>query len=200
MTPFEPGIPGVSVLIWADSDADGIPDWQGFGGVQVTDADGYYRFEGLEPGNYVVFVWQVNNWDVGEPLEGFVSSDVYEENADNDVDLDNNGSGSAFSDIFSGIVTLTTDGEPLNDGDPEDCIFDFDAGGNNTVDFGFYDPNAIDLDEDGFPDFADCDDSNPDMSILRSQKCLTMASMTIVMLRLWMMTWIKMALVLVGRL
>lgn len=162
--PFEPGIPGVSVLIWADSDGDGIPDWQGFGGVQVTDADGYYRFEGLEPGNYVVFVWQVNNWDVGEPLEGFVSSDVYEENADNDVDLDNNGSGSAFSDIFSGIVTLTTDGEPLNDGDPEDCIFDFDAGGNNTVDFGFYDPNAIDLDEDGFPDFADCDDTNPDVN------------------------------------
>jgi len=58
------------------------------------------------------------------------------------VDLDNNGFGPAFSDIMSGIVTLTLDGEPLNDGDPEDCFFDYDPGGNNTVDFGFYNPNT----------------------------------------------------------
>ncbi|MDA9773828.1 MopE-related protein [Saprospiraceae bacterium] len=162
--PFEPGIPGVSVLIWGDSNGDDIPDSQGFGGVRVTDEEGYYRFEGLQPGNYVVFVWQVDNWGDGEPLQGFLSSDVFEENADNDIDLDNNGSGNAFTDIFSGIVTLTIDGEPLNDGDPEDCIFDFDSGGNNTIDFGFYDPNAMDVDQDGFPDSADCDDMNPDVN------------------------------------
>jgi len=39
-------------------------------------------------------------------------------------------------------VTLTLDGEPLNDGDPEDCFFDYDPGGNNTVDFGFYNANT----------------------------------------------------------
>ncbi len=138
--PNEPGIPGVSVVIWSDTDDDGVPDSQGFGGVQITDAEGYYRFGGLQPGNYVVFVWQVDNWEPGQPLEGFVSSDVFEQNANNDIDLDNNGSGNPFTDIFSGIVTLTLDGEPLNDGDPEDCIFNYDAGGNNTVDFGFYDP------------------------------------------------------------
>lgn len=140
--PEEPGIPGVSLVIWSDSDGDNIPDWQGFGGVRVTDADGYYRFTGLQPGNYVVFVWSVNNWDPGEPLENFVSTNGLVLNADNDVDLDNNGSGNPFSDIMSGIVTLSSDGEPLNDGDPLSCYFNYDASGNNTIDFGFYDPNV----------------------------------------------------------
>ena len=35
--PDEPGIPGVSMVIWSDPDGDGTPDWQGFGGVEVTD-------------------------------------------------------------------------------------------------------------------------------------------------------------------
>ena len=104
--------------------------------------DGYYRFDGLAPGNYVVFVWQVDNWGDGEPLNGFQSTGYFVADANNDIDLDNNGSGPAFSDIMSGIVTLTLDGEPLNDGDPEDCFFDYDPGGNNTVDFGFYNTNT----------------------------------------------------------
>lgn len=140
--PDEPGIPGVSLVIWSDSDGDDIPDWQGFGGVQVTDEEGYYRFSGLEPGNYVVFVWQVDNWGPDEPLHGFQSTNGFVANANNDVDLDNNGSGNPFTDIFSGIVTLTLDGEPLNDGDPFNCYFNYDASGNNTVDFGFFDPNV----------------------------------------------------------
>jgi len=138
--PDEPGIPGVSVVIWSDPDGDGIPDWQGFGGVKVTDENGYYKFTGLKPGNYVVFVWQINNWDVGEPLHGFVSSKVFEPNANNDVDHDNNGLGNPNSDIMSGIVTLTSGAEPLNDGDTYNCYFDYDGSGNNSVDFGFYDP------------------------------------------------------------
>jgi hypothetical protein len=62
--------------------------------------------------------------------------------------MDNNGFGNAFSDIMSGIVTLTADGEPLHDGDPFNCYFDYDAGGNNTVDFGFYDPSINTSNED----------------------------------------------------
>lgn len=139
--PSEPGIPGVSLVLWSDSDTDGIPDWQGFRGVEVTDADGHYRFSGLQPGNYVAFVWSVDNWDIGEPLNGFVSSNAFVADANNDIDLDNNGSGSPFTDIMSGIITLTVDGEPLNDGDPFDCFFDYDSSGNNTVDFGFFDPD-----------------------------------------------------------
>ncbi|MBK8623496.1 MAG: hypothetical protein IPN79_17485 [Saprospiraceae bacterium] len=128
-------------------------DWEGFSGVRVTDENGYYRFSGLQPGNYVVFVWQVNNWGPGEPLENFVSTNGFQTDADNNVDKDNNGFGNPFSDIMSGIVTLTSDGEPLDDGDPFNCYFDYDASGNNTVDFGFYDPNINTSNED--PDFSD---------------------------------------------
>jgi hypothetical protein len=140
--PGEPGIPGVSLVLWGDSNGDDIPDWQGFRGVQVTDEGGYYRFAGLEPGNYLVFVWSLDNWGTGEPLHGFRSTNGYVADANNDVDRDNNGSGSPNTDIKSGIVTLTCGDEPLNDGDPVSCYFDYDASGNNTVDFGFYDPKV----------------------------------------------------------
>jgi hypothetical protein len=146
--PDEPGIPGVSLVIWSDSDGDGIPDWQGFGGVRVTDENGNYKFSGLQPGNYVVFVWQVNNWGPGEPLEHFVSTNGFQPNANNDVDFDNNGFGDPFTDIMSGIVALGIGEEPLNDGDPFNCYFNYDANGNNTIDFGFYNPNIISANED----------------------------------------------------
>jgi hypothetical protein len=145
--PDEPGIPGVSLVIWSDPDGDGIPDWQGFGGVQVTDENGYYRFSGLKPGVYVVFVWQVDNWGPGEPLEHFVSTNGFQPDANNDVDFDNNGFGPPFTDIMSGIVSLGISEEPLNDGDPFNCYFNYDANGNNTVDFGFYDPSVISSNE-----------------------------------------------------
>ncbi|MBT3242209.1 MAG: T9SS type A sorting domain-containing protein [Bacteroidetes bacterium] len=138
--PNEPGIPGVSLVLWGDSNGDDIPDWQGFGGVQVTDDEGYYRFSGLQAGNYIVFVWSVDNWGSGDPLHGFKSTTGFVANANNDVDLDNNGYGSRNTDIKSGIVTLTDGDEPLDDGDPFSCYFDYDASGNNTVDFGFYNP------------------------------------------------------------
>ena len=146
--PNEPGIPGVSLVIWEDSDGDGIPDWQGFGGVRVTDEAGHYSFSGLKPGKYVVFVWQVNNWGPGEPLEKFISTNGFQPDADNDVDFDNNGFGEPFSDIMSGIVTLSSGEEPLNDGDPYNCYFDYDASGNNTIDFGFYNPDISSVNGD----------------------------------------------------
>ena len=146
--PDEPGIPGVSLVIWSDPDGDGIPDWQGFGGVEKTDENGYYRFSGLEPGPYVVFVWQVDNWEEGQPLHGFQSTNGFVADADNDVDLDNNGFGNPFTDIMSGIVTLSLGDEPLNDGDPFNCYFDYDGSGNNTIDFGFFDPNTTSVFED----------------------------------------------------
>lgn len=147
--PDEPGIPGVSLVAWRDSDGDDIPDSQGFLGVQVTDSAGYYSFSGLAPGNHVVFVWSVDNWAAGEPLHGFQSTNGFVANADNNVDLDNNGFGQPFTDIMSGIVTLTPGQEPLEDGDPFNCYFNYDASGNNTVDFGFFDPNATTSIDDG---------------------------------------------------
>ena len=44
----------------------------------------------------MVFVWQVDNWGDGEPLNGFQSTGYFVADANNDIDLDNNGSGPAF--------------------------------------------------------------------------------------------------------
>ena len=146
--PDEPGIPGVSLAMWSDPDGDGIPDYQGFEGIRITDEEGYYNYSGLAPGVYSVFVWSVDNWGPGEPLEGWQSTNGFVSNADNDVDFDNNGSGNPFTDIMAGIVTLSLDEEPLGDGDPFNCYFDYDASGNNTVDFGFFNPDITSVNED----------------------------------------------------
>ena len=63
----------------------------------------------------------------------------------NDINHDDNGRSGAgvypgldVLDIASGIITLTADGEPLNDGDRIDDWYDYDPSGNQTVDFGFF--------------------------------------------------------------
>jgi hypothetical protein len=59
---------------------------------------------------------------------------------------------------MSGIVTLSLGDEPLNDGDPFDCLFDYDGSGNNTVDFGFLNTNSTcfaDLNNDNIITVAD---------------------------------------------
>ncbi len=157
----EEGIAGVKVALWKDNDEDGVPtDWCGF---TTTDENGYYRFT-VTPGAYTVFVWQIDNWDEGGPLNGLVPSAIFTD-ANNDIDKDNNGRGLPGSDLFSGIITITADGEPLNDGDPEDDWFDLDPAGNQTVDFGFYcDTPCNDNDQDGFDISEDCDDNNPNVN------------------------------------
>ncbi len=138
----EPGIEGVKLILWADSDGDGVPDSEGFSGVAETNENGEYLFASLEPGNYMVFVWSVDNWEEDGPLFGFQSSDGAAD-PNSDINFDDNGSPGGFPglidlDISSGIIVLTADGEPLGDGDREDDWFDFDPSGNMTIDFGFY--------------------------------------------------------------
>lgn len=137
--PNEPGIADVELVLWGDSDGDNVPDGSAFMGTIKTDANGYYRW-GVGEGNFATFVWQVNNWDEGEPLHGFVSTNNHVADPNTNIDLDNNGSGSPFTDIFSGTITITNGDEPLNDGDGSDCWYDYDPSGNMTIDFGFYNP------------------------------------------------------------
>ena len=62
--PGEQGIDGVTVLLYVDAAADGVPD----GGpvdAQITSQGGLYAFGGLPPGSYVVEV---------HPPDGMVSS------------------------------------------------------------------------------------------------------------------------------
>ena len=142
--PNEPGIPGVSVFLHSDSDGDGIPDGlQGAAGFEITDSEGYYKFTNLEPGPYKPFIWSVNNWGAGEPLEGFIYTNNFVSNADNDVDLDNNGSGDPGTDGEPIIIILNAGEEPLDEFDENDCYYNYDPSGNNSVDFGFYDPSII---------------------------------------------------------
>ncbi len=109
-------------------------------GTTTTDANGYYRFDGLAAGNYIVEV-AASNFGVGQPLNGLLSSAVTVADPNSDTDLDDNGidapPGSA---IRSGLVTLAPT-EPLNEdaptgqGSPDDRA-------NMTVDFGFAPPAA----------------------------------------------------------
>lgn len=138
----EPGIEGVKLILWSDSNEDDIPDSEGFGGIVTTDENGYYSFGGLEPGKYLVFVWSVDNWEEGGPLHNMVSS-AGAADPNSDINNDDNGSPGGFGglsdlDIASGIIDISADGEPLNDGDREDDWFDFDPSGNMTIDFGFH--------------------------------------------------------------
>lgn len=156
----EQGIAGVKVALWGDNDKDGVPDGRSWMGFETTDENGYYRFTGLAPGAYTAFVWQVDNWDEGGPLNGMIPTPNFTD-ADNDIDADNNGRGAPRSDLFSGTIIITADGEPLDDGDPEDDWYDLDPAGNMTVDFGFYcASDCIDFDQDGFAVDEDCDDSS----------------------------------------
>lgn len=140
----EPGIPNVSLVLWKDSNGDGKPET--FSGVAKTDLNGIYRFSNLEPGAYQVFVWELDNWGPGQPLFNMVNT-IGDADPNNDFDKDDNGQDgntlvpnlSPLNKISKPIV-LTTNGEPLLDGDPANANVNLDPAGNMTVDFGFYNP------------------------------------------------------------
>jgi hypothetical protein len=149
----EPGIEGVTILLWGDSNGDDIPDSQRFMGSTKTDENGHYIFRGLEPGKYLAFVWFLENWEEGDPLHNMLPVPQVAE-PDSDIDFDNNGRrgadlypGLGLNDIASGIIELTKTGEPLGDGNQIDDYFDFDVSGNNTIDFGFYQEGTTSTDE-----------------------------------------------------
>ena len=85
-------------------------------------------------------------------MHGFLPTNNAVSDPNNDIDGDHNFSSRIQNDFFSGIITITEGGEPLNDGDPEDCWFDNDTSGNMTIDFGFFDPSLYvwggDIDSD----------------------------------------------------
>ena len=144
----EPGINGVELrLLMADgvtpaTDADGNPV------TAVTDADGYYLFDRLLPGEYIVEILSTN-FSTGNLAE-MISSRPTEDDPDDDNDRDDNGiddNDPASNGIRSGIVTLSVNAEPTEtDLDPNPTIpadapsahgSVNDNNSNLTVDFGF---------------------------------------------------------------
>ncbi len=79
-------------------------------GTTVTAGGGYYRFDGLLAGDYVVEV-AASNFAIGGPLDGLASSTGLgqQANPNTDIDSDDNGIDSpapSLSGIRSGTVTL----------------------------------------------------------------------------------------------
>ncbi|WP_141508950.1 SdrD B-like domain-containing protein, partial [Candidatus Chloroploca asiatica] len=95
---------------------------------QTTTSTGIYTFTNLRPGDYTVRV---------TPPAGYRSSDNTVADPNNNEDNDDNGLGdSTAGATTSGVITLTSGQEPINDGDT-------DANTNLTLDFGFYRPLSL---------------------------------------------------------
>ncbi|GBC61613.1 hypothetical protein DENIS_2575 [Desulfonema ishimotonii] len=126
---------GVTINLYRDTDGNNLftPGTDEFLGTTVTlshdGEDGYYRFDNLCEGDYIVQVGPAN-FEAGGVLYGYESS-AGAPDPDNDADNDDNGYPLDGYGVVSYAVTLTRDGEPVNDGDGE-------ARTNLTVDFGFF--------------------------------------------------------------
>lgn len=132
----EAGIDGVSVSLFEDGNANGLPDGPSIG-TDVTANGGFYLFDGLAPGNYLV---RVNGSNFAGPLNGMISSTFTEFNANNDGDNNDNGRNTAFlGGTWSNTISLGTN-EPLNESPLEAGVGQGDSPDNQanmTIDFGF---------------------------------------------------------------
>jgi uncharacterized repeat protein (TIGR01451 family) len=151
--------------IWFDYDNNGIingletgvpntfvnlinPNTNAIIGTTTTDSNGYYRFDNLQAGDYIVQV-PPTEFIVGKPLHRHIAtSNGLELNPNSDVDSNNNAStGSALIGFRTGIISLgplasETTGEtdlvsgPNNQGNS-------DKFANMTLDLGFIPPAHI---------------------------------------------------------
>ncbi len=129
----EKGVDGVKVSLYADTDGsrDFTPGADQFL-KSVTTAtrsgvQGYYLFEDLSPGSYIVQI-APENFSTGV-LKEYVTSPG-EADPDNNVDNDDNGYEKSGHGVVSRAITLDRDQESVNDGDT-------DPNTNRTLDFGF---------------------------------------------------------------
>ena len=108
----ESGINDVTVDLYVDGNNDNVPDGAAIASTTTANG-GYYRFDDLVAGNYIVEV-NADNFETGNTLEGFVSSGTDEVDPDNSndvnvTDLNDNGIGiipDATNGIRSNAVTL----------------------------------------------------------------------------------------------
>ncbi|WP_322510765.1 SdrD B-like domain-containing protein, partial [Chloroflexus sp.] len=137
----EPGIDGVRVELYLDSNGNGQAEAGEFVTFTTTAGGGRYTFSDLIEGNYIVRV-PASQFATGQPLAGFVSSSGVNGNPagpyepapdpDNNIDNDDNGTTGAGGHVNSLPITLSRGAEPpiAVDGDGDN--------GNLTVDFGFF--------------------------------------------------------------
>ncbi|MBU4234741.1 MAG: DUF11 domain-containing protein [Proteobacteria bacterium] len=136
----ELGIPGVTVTLYSAG-----PDTIFWTGDDVTvsstttDASGMYLFPSLTPGDYAI--------QIAPPAGlGYLPSPVQNANPNTDSNTDSNIASTLSPGIYrSGVITLSSQSEPINDGDT-------DTNSNLSLDFGLVLPGSIGnrvwLDED----------------------------------------------------
>ncbi|PJB68345.1 MAG: hypothetical protein CO094_01350, partial [Anaerolineae bacterium CG_4_9_14_3_um_filter_57_17] len=147
----ESGVPGVTVWLYASDGTTRILEPDGVTPREaVTDANGYYLFDYLPAGDYIV-VLPASNFAASAPLDGYWSSQTVrnadgsisetaapDPNLDRDGSLDENGYFNGVE-VRSGVVTLGANAEPLLEADTSGTQGDQpDNRANMTVDFGFY--------------------------------------------------------------
>jgi Peptidase family C25/SdrD B-like domain len=147
----EVGISGISVSLFADANGDGIPDTVGSPlQTLTTDANGYYRFDGLAAGGYLV---RVNPANFSGTLNGYKNT-TGNVTTDTDSDVTNAGenginpTGALNSVNSNGILSNTITlgpgaSEPTGETDVATSgIYtgqgSIDNQADMTVDFGFY--------------------------------------------------------------
>jgi hypothetical protein len=143
----EEGVNGVSVSIFADSDTNGVPDTPGSPiGTMNTSGGGYYRFDSLAAGSYVIRVNPSNFTGVLEKYRntsGNVTSDTDSTSTsagENGINAGGPENGVLTNGVLSNTITLGPGtSEPTGetdmgagDGAMPDSFTDL------TVDFGFY--------------------------------------------------------------
>ncbi len=117
----ESGVAGVTVYLYKDVNGDNTPDGAAIAST-TTNASGIYGFSSLEEGKYIVGFVLPNGY-----IGSATTANSF--NPDSDVDNDNNGVSTINgNELQSKTITLTANGEPVNDGDG--------ANGNLTLDFG----------------------------------------------------------------
>ena len=115
----EPPVIGALVRLYRDGNANGIPEAAEMIRTDITDANGFYLFDNLDPGPYYVEI-AASNFQTGGPLASWYSSQptgtetlgVDGGTATADLDSDDNGINDYFPEvngIFSGEVVLTRD-------------------------------------------------------------------------------------------
>ncbi len=136
----EAGLPGVTVRIYRDDNADGVVDGP-YVAQTLTNANGQYLFAGLAPAKYILEVWGPAGYysSTGAP-SGYTGP--FEPGKGDDFGADSADHGTTFNNVVrSATITLSPGTEPLAaveiDGlDPTLANTSADSSTDLTLDFG----------------------------------------------------------------
>ncbi len=150
----EVGIDAVGVSLYDADPITGAPVGTALAR-EITTSGGYYRFDGLYAGDYVVVV-DSSNFLSGAALDGYVSStgvtawagQLDTDGLDHGVDTTLDAASVDPGGVSSEPITLGVDLQPLLEADvpdPDPTGESVDADSNRTVDFGFYQPYDLSI-------------------------------------------------------